>query len=229
MNAPAHLDFQEIFEAGVWALHLQDQNNRTARVQGVRFFFHNTAPDSVEASSTHMLMRGDCGYICVLARSVSVEANGVLYTSLEAIKPALQSGKAWDTNRKAYHALADAIVPVIYMTTGRPKDRRFGVQDCFLGLFRVQHIDPSVLSARLSPVASACGLISTQRIQEAVRERLGEEGGRPPKRRRREIPVYHCAGSQMGAAGSIALTGAHCKDLWIQSVQRATVSLRINA
>ena len=216
-------DLRDAFEGGVWVQHLQDQKNLAAPVQGVRFFFF-PQPHAQDADS---LLRGGGGYICVTPKTAQVIGDGAIKMSLEAAKDVVQKGKAWDANKKAYVQLmgAGAPVPVLYMSTGRPADRRFGASDCLLGIFACLEGDVADLSCTLTPVASPCGRIPLEATRAHVRETLD---GRATKRRR-QLFVYSCAGAHMGPAGRVALTGAHCKDVYVSSLQRATSTVRLNA
>ena len=226
-------DWEALFSAGVWAQHLQDQNNRAAAVQGVRFFFHDATLPAQPANPEDLeweVLRGARGYICALAQTATVDANGSVRLGLESVKSVLLAGKAWEANRKAFLALCGRVVPVIYMTTGRPKDRRFGSADGLLGLCTMEDVDATSLSCLLVPAASPTGQLSAEATREQIRERVGV-GARAAKRRRREIPIFSCAGAQMGPLphAGVALTGAHCRDLWVESIQKASVSIDVNA
>jgi phosphatidylserine/phosphatidylglycerophosphate/cardiolipin synthase-like enzyme len=220
-------DLRDAFESGLWAQHLQDQKNFAAPVQGVRFFFYPEESSSTDADSVSLL-RGSRGYICATPKTAQLDADGAIRMSLEAVKDAVQKGKAWEANRKAYLQLvaATAPVPVLHMTVGRPADRRFGASDCLLGLFECVHVDATLLSCLLRPTASPCGCISAEEARRQAAEALG--GGRAVKRRR-QLFVYSNAGAQMGPAGRVALTGAHCKDIYVSSLQRAAGTVRLNA
>jgi len=226
-------NFRDIFETGLWTQHLQDQGNRAATVQGVRFFFGGSTPrPSEEVLRTDdeeegKLLRGHHGYVCALPKTMKLEENGTLRVSMESLKDVLKDGKAWEANRRGFAALVGRRVPAIFMSVGRPKDKRFGASDAFLGIYELQEVDAENLVCRLVPSSSPSGAIT----EAAARQELGTalELRRGAKRRRREIPVYSCAGGNMGPAGSMAMTGAHCRDLWVESLQSATMSVRVNA
>ena len=222
--SPPEEHLRDLFESGVWVQHLQDQKNFTAPVQGVRFFFCPQDP----ARDADGLVRGGGGYICVTPKTAQMNGDGAIKMSLEAVKDAVQRGKAWEANRKAYVQLMSerAPVPVLHMSLGRPADRRFGASDCLLGLFTCAEDDVTDLSCTLTPVASPCGRIPEETARAQVRETLA--GARGTKRRR-QLFVYTSAGAHMGPVGRAALTGAHCKDVYISSLQRAASTVRLNA
>ena len=95
--SPPEEHLRDLFESGVWVQHLQDQKNFTAPVQGVRFFFCPQDP----ARDADGLVRGGGGYICVTPKTAQMNGDGAIKMSLEAVKDAVQRGKAWEANRKA--------------------------------------------------------------------------------------------------------------------------------
>ena len=215
----------DFFEVGVWSHHLENQSNRSSPVQGVRFFFATDAAEVADTAENRLL--GKFGYICVLPASGRVSQEGNLQVSLESLKTVLLGGKAWEANEKAACLLHGKLCPVIFMTTGRPKDRRFGGQDCLFGLFQVGLEAKSTLSCTLTP--RPCAAVTLEEMQTLLRSRLQAPLQKGSKRRRRDIAVYSCAGGLMGPPADVALTGAHCKDLWIHGIQGAAASISVNA
>lgn len=233
-----NLDMALMFEQGIWTQHLQDQKNYSAVVQGVRYFF---APDVVPVNksggakeqsksggakeqSTSDILKGTNGYICVTSKTARLEGEG-LRVSLDSMKDVLTKKKAWEANRRGFGqvVVARKSVPVIFMSNGRPQDRRFGASDCLLGLFTCVPLDPEMLSCKLIPCSSGCGAAASETLLEACFD------GKGSKRRRRTLPIYSTCGLIMGPSLSAGLTGAHAKDMYIQSLQRATNTVRLNA
>jgi hypothetical protein len=221
------------FERGIWNQHLADQANPAASVQGVRFFYApaQPPPSTRQRSEEETLLLGHYGYVTLLPETVQIdEVTGHLRLSLAQHKTWLQNKKAWESNRKAFAALAGTVVPVIHMQRGRPKDKRFGGNDALLGTFLLTEEDASVLSCVLSPAPwppTAAG----QGLDEAlVRQRSHDLlGGKGVKRRRGELPVFSPLGGFMGPVGTFACNGTACKDVWITHIQRARINIRINA
>jgi len=153
----------------------------------------------------------------------------------------LMKGKAWGANRNAFLRMSSFCFPVIYLTIGRPTDRRFGGSDTLLGIYRMQQTDVGSLSCTLTAVATEGVALSASAIFNRAKTILGvskENCGTfklsSCKRKRRELQVYSCAGGHMGpppapGAPELALTGAHSKDLYVRSLANASVSVRLNA
>uniref|UniRef100_A0A6C0BZR9 Phospholipase D-like domain-containing protein n=1 Tax=viral metagenome TaxID=1070528 RepID=A0A6C0BZR9_9ZZZZ len=221
------------FEQGIWAQHLKDQKNSQASVQGVRFFYADSSPSDgfqlAECSSEWpaAAMSGATGYICVTPKTARVNADGTLKVSLDGLKDMLVKRKAWESNRKAYVKLQNMKVPVVFMSVGRPPDRKFGARDGLLGLFLCSHMDPDILSCKLTSCDSGCGTFPALPTEDL--QKFFDMCTQPGRKRRRELLVCYTTGCLMGAVDRLALTGAHCKDLYIQSLQRAKHSIRLNA
>lgn len=222
------------FTSGIWGQHLRNQNNASAPVQGVRFYYSNPLNEITHPMDIDEHMRGLYGYICVTPKIIHIE-KGVLKVSLGGMKDFLIKGKAWDANKRAYNRLTNSKVPVIFMHTGRPSTRKFGVGDRLIGLFRCTSTDPEDLSCSLEACDSDCGFITSTSTSKSIKDfeewlesatRADQKVG---QKRRRELPIYHSKGCILGDCDPVAVTGIHSKELYIRSLQCATKTICLNA